>query len=178
MKHKANPRSNRQSWPIKLLTATIMLGLTGSLAQADVTRKPIGDLEIYKAAKPGTATIFMMLDVSGSMGDDWIHKDYGSAYDGCSSSNINSEKIRAVIYKRKLDATQPDGLLRNENGDTVKDLANIHQTIYYTPKGCTKNSTTRYNRLVRLQVALIELLADEIYKVNGSLKETGNLADD
>ena len=46
MKHKAYPRSNRQSWPIKLLTATIMLGLTGSLAQADVTRKPIGDLEI------------------------------------------------------------------------------------------------------------------------------------
>ncbi|GAF57642.1 hypothetical protein JCM18902_355 [Psychrobacter sp. JCM 18902] len=51
MKYKANPRSNRQSWPIKILTTAVMLGLTGTLAQADITRKPIGDLEIYKAAK-------------------------------------------------------------------------------------------------------------------------------
>ena len=87
MKHKANPRSNRQSWPIKLLTATIMLGLTGSIAQANITRKPIGDLEVYKAATPGTATIFMMLDVSGSMGDS----------SGC-ISNYKNKTISVGVY--------------------------------------------------------------------------------
>lgn len=178
MKHKANPRSNRQSWPIKLLTATIMLGLTGSLAQADITRKPIGDLEIYKAAKPGTATIFMMLDTSGSMGDGFIKDDYGSAYRGCSASAINSEKISAIIYKRKLDPNAEDGLLRDAEGNTVKDLNNKHDTISFTPSGCTpRNNPTRYSRLVRLQIALIELLADDVLKSGRLIENKGSLSD-
>ena len=180
MKHKANLRSNRQSWPIKLLTATIMLGMTGTLAQADITRKPIGDLEIYKAAKPGTATIFMMLDTSGSMGDSFIKDDYGSSYKYCDNNTdyIYSEKIKAVIYKRKIDPSAEDGLLRDEDGNTVKDFQNKYKTISFTPRGCTVNRVTRYSRLVRLQIALIELLADDVFLSDGSLKGTGSLADD
>lgn len=178
MKHKANLRSNRQSWPIKLLTATIMLGMTGTLAQADITRKPIGDLEIYKAAKPGTATIFMMLDTSGSMGDGFIKDDYGSAYSGCSASAINSEKISAIIYKRKRDPNAEDGLLRDEEGNTVKDLQNKLDTISFTPSGCTpRNNPTRYSRLVRLQIALIELLADDVSKSGRLIEDKGSLSD-
>lgn len=178
MKHKANLRSNRQSWPIKLLTATIMLGMTGTLAQADITRKPIGDLEIYKAAKPGTATIFMMLDTSGSMGDGFIKDDYGSAYSGCSASAINSEKISAIIYKRKRDPNAKDGLLRDEEGNTVKDLQNKLATISFTPSGCTpRNNPTRYSRLVRLQIALIELLADDVSKSGRLIEDKGSLSD-
>lgn len=175
MKHKAYPRSNRQSWPIKLLTATIMLGLTGSIAQANITRKPIGDLEIYKAAKPGTATIFMMLDTSGSM----------SYYDGSckgKKSDRADKAIQLVVYEREKDANQPDGLLRDENGNTVLNFNKVHAQGTYTPYGCTdkydqSNITT--DRMTQLKLALLELLADRVYNVqDGSLKPTGSLPDD
>lgn len=169
MKHKANPRSNRQSWPIKLLTATIMLGLTGSLAQADVTRKPIGDLEIYKAAKPGTATIFMMLDTSGSMG--------GTG--GCSTNTSNKTAVMKV-YPRKVDATALDGLLRDENGNTVLDKTatpTTNQQITYSTCRDSNGQIIARTLLARLQVALLELLADDVFE-GGSLKDSGSLPDD
>lgn len=169
MKHKANPRSNRQSWPIKLLTATIMLGLTGSLAQADVTRKPIGDLEIYKAAKPGTATIFMMLDTSGSM----------SNRSGCSNYSSPDITSRIKVYPRKLDATARDGLLRDEDGNTVLDKTatpDLNQEITYSTCKDSNGKIIARTLLSRLQVALIELLADEVFE-DGSIKNTGSLPD-
>lgn len=179
MQHVYSKRSNRQSWPIKALAIAVVIGLTGTVTQAaTVNRKPIGDLEIYAPAKPGTATIFMMLDTSGSMGDDFIDDDYGSSYRNCSTSSVSSEKINAVIYKRKLDPSAEDGLLRDVDGNTVKDFQNKYATISFTPSGCTVNRVTRYSRLVRLQIALIELLADDVYKSDNSLKDTGSLADD
>lgn len=178
MKNLYSKRSNRQSWPIRALAVAVVVGLTGSITQAaTISRKPIGDLEIYAPAKPGTATIFMMLDTSGSMGDGFIKDDYGSSYSGCSASSITSEKIDAVIYKRKLDASTKDGLLRDAEGNTVKDLNNKYATISFTPSGCTVDKVTRYSRLVRLQIALIELLADDVFK-SDVLKETGSLEDD
>lgn len=175
-----NVKSSTQSWPIKALAASVVIGLTATIAQAATTtnRKPIGDLEIYSPAKPGTATIFMMLDTSGSMGDGFIKNDYGNQYKDCDTDDIDSEKIRAVVYKRKLDSTQTDGLLRDANGNTVKDLTNIDEEITFTPEGCTVDNITKYSRLVRLQIALIELLADDVYKVDGSIKDTGSLSDD
>lgn len=183
MSHKDNTPSSR-AWPIKALAAATIMGLIATSAQTNSTqinRKQIGDLEIYAPAKPGTATIFMMLDTSGSMGNGFIQVDYGDKYEDCGSrdvSAITSERITAVIYKRKLDASTTDGLLRDENGNTVKDFANPHASISFTPYGCTPyDNPTRYSRLVRLQIALIELLADDVYK-SGSLKDTGTLADD
>lgn len=182
MKKLQNNSFSRRTWPIKLLSAAVVIGMTGTMVQAaNPNHKPIGDLEIYTPAKPGTATIFMMLDTSGSMGDGWIDDDYGSSYKNCSSSSINSEKVRAVIYKRKYKRTITGELFRDEDGKLVeiKDLDNIHATIKFTPKGCTKNKVTRYNRLVRLQIALIELLADDVFREdNDNLKDTGSLQDD
>lgn len=182
MNNTKNNAFDRKSWTIKSLTAAIIIGMTGTLVQAaNPNHKPIGDLEIYTPAKPGTATIFMMLDTSGSMGDGWIDDDYGSSYRNCSSSSINSEKVRAVVYKRKYKRTITGDLFRDADGNLVEvqDRDNIHKTIEFTPKGCTKNRVTKYNRLVRLQIALIELLADDVFKANdGSLKDTGSLQDD
>ncbi|WP_426137732.1 pilus assembly protein PilY [Psychrobacter sp. TWR1-1-1] len=179
MQHVYSKRSNRQSWPIKALAIAVVIGLTGTVTQAaTVNRKPIGDLEIYAPAKPGTATIFMMLDTSGSMGDGFIDDDYGNSFRNCRTSSVSSEKINAVIYKRKLDPSAEDGLLRDVDGNTVKDFQNKYATISFTPSGCTVNRVTRYSRLVRLQIALIELLADDVYKSDNSLKDTGSLADD
>lgn len=167
--------SNRQSWPIKILAVSVVIGLTASITQAATTnRKPIGDLEVYAPAKLGTATIFMMLDTSGSMGSGSISVDYGSCRTSYTSQP--SEKIRAVIYKRKTDTAAADGLLRDVNGNTIKDTTQVYKEINFTPVGCNVGNTIRYSRLTRLQIALIELLADDVYQYN-TLKNTGSLQD-
>jgi len=153
----------------------ILLGFSGTVAQADtISRKPVGDLEIYKAATPGTATLFMMLDTSGSM--SYITADYGSC--NTSYKSQSSERIRAVVYKRMSDPSAADGLLRDENGNTIKDTTDIYDEISFTPVGCTINGTMRFDRLTRLKIALIELLADDVYDASGNLKDTGSLSDD
>ena len=188
MKRLYSKRSNRQSWPIKVLTANILIGVMTTLVLAPANsatntlgRKAIGDLEIYKAAKPGTASIFMMLDTSGSMDRRSIRNDYGTSFNAtCTESSVNSEKISAVVYERKLKLTPSGEVFKDNDGKTVKilDLNNIKETINFTPKGCTASKTVRYSRLTRLQIALIELLADKVYDTNKNEKDTGALPDD
>jgi len=174
MKQLMSQRSKRQTWPIKALTAAVTIAITSLVPANGATvtsdRKPIGDLEIYKAAKPGTASIFMMLDTSGSMGGN----------SGCRNYNSNTGDIRLVVYQRKLDASKPDGLFRNDEGNTVVDknaplLKNANIT-FPTCKDGSGNTIAR-TLMARLQVALIELLADEVY-VGNSIKDTGSLPDD
>ncbi|MBA6244036.1 MULTISPECIES: pilus assembly protein PilY [unclassified Psychrobacter] len=174
MKQLMSQRSKRQTWPIKALTAAVTIAITSLVPANSATvtsdRKPIGDLEIYKAAKPGTASIFMMLDTSGSMGGN----------SGCRNYNSNTGDIRLVVYQRKLDASKPDGLFRNDEGNTVIDknaplLKNVNIT-FPTCKDGSGNTIAR-TLMARLQVALIELLSDEVLE-SGSVKDTGSLPDD
>ncbi|MGE6481770.1 pilus assembly protein PilY [Psychrobacter namhaensis] len=186
MKRLYSKGSNKQSWPMRVLTASIAIGIMGSLTTANsatntLGRKAIGDLEIYKAAKPGTASIFMMLDTSGSMDRRSIRNDYGTSFSAtCTENSINSEKISAVVYERKLKMTPSGEVFKDNDGKTVKvlDLNNVKETISFTPKGCTASRTVRYSRLTRLQIALIELLADKVYDANVNEKDTGSLPDD
>ncbi|MGP5546964.1 hypothetical protein [Psychrobacter alimentarius] len=186
MKRLYSKGSNKQSWPMRVLTASIAIGIMGSLTPANsatntLGRKAIGDLEIYKAAKPGTASIFMMLDTSGSMDRRSIRNDYGTSFSAtCTENSINSEKISAVVYERKLKLTPSGEVFKDNDGKTVKvlDLNNVKETISFTPKGCTASRTVRYSRLTRLQIALIELLADKVYDANVNEKDTGSLPDD
>ncbi|MDE4454488.1 PilC/PilY family type IV pilus protein [Psychrobacter sp. DAB_AL62B] len=183
MKHVKNKRFNRQSWPIKALAAAVIVSLTGTLVQANSTtgRKPIGDLEIYTAAKPGTATVFMMLDTSGSMDKRSIRDDYGNSWSAsCTEREKQVDKIKAVVYKRKKKLTATGAVYKDEDGKEVliQDKDNVQANIIFTPIGCESNSQIRYSRMVRLQIALIELLADDIYDNNDNLKATGSLSDD
>lgn len=179
MKRLYSKKSNRQSWPIRAVAVAVVIGLTGSITQAATTtnRKQIGDLEIYKAAKPGTASIFMMLDTSGSMGD------YDSSCkSGSPKQSRPEEAIRLVIYERKLAAdSTPEKIkfLLDGNGQPIKDFTKIHKEFTYTPTGCIgSNDKLVADRLTRLKIALLELLADNVYNKNGSLKDSGSLADD
>ncbi|WP_299328386.1 PilC/PilY family type IV pilus protein [uncultured Psychrobacter sp.] len=177
MKHRDKAPSDRHAWPVKVLAAAIITGLMTTPAYTDnsqINRKPIGDLEIYAAAKPGTATIFMMLDISGSMDERSIENDYG---DECESKykSQSSEEITAVIRGRDADG---------------KLNSNLVESINFTPKGCyveddDDNDVMRFDRLTRLQKALIEMLADEVYKgdkikANNKIedKDKGTLPDD
>lgn len=190
MKHRDKAPSDRHVWPVKVLTAAIITGLMTTPAHTDntqINRKPIGDLEIYAAAKPGTASIFMMLDTSGSMDKRSIRADYGTDYSSrCNESSVESEKIRAVIYERKNKLTSSGELFRDDEGNLVKipDFDNIEEEIEFTPKGCSLSNRwgkvyeTRFSRLTRLKIALIELLADRVYDSRGNLKDKGSLPDD
>ena len=158
MKYMNQAQSVKRSWRTTALSAAILISLTAisTPVNSAVNGKKIGDLEIYQAAKPGAATIFMMLDISGSMGVvssyNSIEKDYDVSCPSWRYGELSSEEIKAYVKK--------------DNGST--------QLIKYKPKGCTItsgwwwNQTTKtyLDRLSRLQIALINLLADEIY-VNG-----------
>ena len=183
MTHKDNTPFDSRAWPIKALTAAILMGLVASSAYTNPTtinRKPIGDLEIYAPAKSGTASIFMMLDTSGSMDKRSIRNDYGSFSSSCSEQERDSEEIELVIYKRKPKLTAGGTIVKDDDGNIVmvKDFDNIEETIEYTPEGCKKDNDIRFSRLVRLKLALIELLADDVYDKDGNLKDTGELSDD
>ncbi|MEK6218207.1 MAG: PilC/PilY family type IV pilus protein [Psychrobacter sp.] len=160
MKHLRNQNSAIRSWPIKTLTSAVIISLTAMVSQtvSSAERKPIGDLEIYKSAEPGTASIFMMLDVSGSMDERSIEADYGRNCDQGNNNSyqeVESETIIAVVL--------------DKNG-------NIKEEISFTPKGCTVKGTKRFDRLSRLQRALIELIADEVYeKGNKKIENKGSL---
>ena len=172
MKHMNQRQSVIRSWRTTALSAAILISLTAisTPVNSATDNKEIGDLEIYQAAKPGAATIFMMLDISGSMGIvnsyDSINKDYNVSCPWRGYGELSSEEIKAYVKK--------------DNGST--------QLIKYKPKGCTITSGWRWNqttktyldRLSRLQIALINLLADEIY-VNGVRmpdSEKGSLPND
>lgn len=181
MQQIINKGSNRQSWPMKALTVSVTIALMCALVPANSapdtsTRKKIGDLEIYKAAKPGTASIFMMLDTSGSMA--FYDKDCKKNSD----KQLRPEQaIRLVIYKRKLapDSTSREvKFLLDESGQPIKDFNNVYEELTYTPTGCLgADNKLVADRLTRLQMALLELLADDVYNKDGSLKPSGTLAD-
>lgn len=150
MKRINDKKTNRQ-WAMTALTAAVMMALTPTLSQAAANGKPIGDLEIYAPAVPGTATIFMMLDVSGSMDVRSIRADYGSAC--ANSGTIGVQRYGAV------NAEQILAVVRNPDGT-------VNQSINFKPRGCKIGDTYRFDRLSRLQKALIELLANEVYRGN------------
>lgn len=59
-------KSKTLSTSLKYLVVAMAMSST-SVTIADVNKKEIGDLEIYKSAQGGSVTIAMMLDTSGSM---------------------------------------------------------------------------------------------------------------
>lgn len=151
MKYLGNQNPAIRSWPIKILASAVLLSLSATMSQTagSAERLPIGDLEIYKSAEPGSASIFMMLDVSGSMGKGSIKADYGKECDNGNQNSyheVESETITAVVL--------------DKNG-------NLQSEITFTPMGCEVGGTGKgkeLDRLSRLQIALIMLLADEVYE--------------
>jgi type IV pilus assembly protein PilY1 len=166
-----NP-SVRPLWRKKVLAAAVLMSLSAiapSVNSAD--RKPIGDLEIYKSPEPGNATIFMMLDVSGSMGESSIYNDYGAYCDNKDNNSYGkqeSETITAVVLND--DGSRSDKITFTPNGCQVKGGPSSNQ-------GDEKGNKKELDRLSRLQQSLIELFADEIYdgkKPNDNKKVDGN----
>ncbi len=185
-----NKQSKPRTWRIKTLTTAVLVGLTMTSVSVNsaINSKRIGDLEIYKAAEQGSATIFMMLDVSSSMDTGSIKRDYGEECDDYEDDyNDESDEPRPDgSYKedddyQKIVAEKITAIVRNDDGS-------VRETVVYEPRGCIieneyadKNSPDskprpRFTRLTRLKMALIELLADEVYKGKAGFKPSNKLA--
>ncbi len=82
----ASPVMQTKALSLKYLVVAVASMMAMPLAQADVSHKKIGDLEIYKAAEGGNIVITMMLDTSGSMTANQVGKSACDVPSGTSYS--------------------------------------------------------------------------------------------
>lgn len=100
------------------------------------SEKQIGDLEIFEAAKSGSATLMMMLDRSGSMSE--VAVDYSTSCD------TNYMRFNRTVTIKKDDGTDGD-------------------QFTYEVVGCYDyNNKELLTRLDRLKDALIPMFADPV----------------
>ena len=132
-----------KAFKVKILASSVTAMMLMSLS-ASASEKQIGDLSVYQPAKPGAATITMMLDTSGSMDEVSIKEDYNY------SCGIRGSTTNYKNYEMSLNFTDSKG--------------NKIETIKYIVSGCDFSYNTgvvrQYDRLSRLKIALIQLFAD------------------
>lgn len=109
---------------LKCLGVTFLSILSIELAQADVSKKKIGDLEIYKAAEGGNVTVMMMLDTSGSMSEPYM-----KAY-------FSSEAATACNLPIGTTYT-------SMNGSSIYTSTKTGSTASFKKYGCTTAATTK-----------------------------------
>lgn len=171
MKKLSNEMPVIPLWRNKALSSAVLLSWATMLSQTagSAERRPIGDLEIYKPADGNGASIFMMIDVSASMGKSSIETDYNNKCDqggGKSYGYQTSETITAYVKDENGNYIEVEAP-RND-GDDRKGT--------FTPKGCQAQNggATEFDRLSRIQMALIELFSDRVERQKGSEKVVSN----
>lgn len=167
MKNLPNQMTVVPLWRTKALSSAVLFSLAAMMSQTagSAERKPIGDLEIYKSADGGAANIFMMIDVSQSMGSPSIFTDY-KAYCDNAGNNSFGPRVSETIYPKV-------------NGVVI-------QPNSFTPQGCQttngggRSNPTEFDRFSRLKIALIELLADRVMPHTGNteVQNIGSLSNE
>lgn len=109
---------------IKYVVIAMSMMVAVSTSQADVSRRKIGDLEIYKAAEGGKVTIMMMLDTSGSMSEPYM-KTY-----------FSSEAATACNLPIGTTYT-------SMNGSSIYTSTKTGSTASFRKYGCTTAATTK-----------------------------------
>ncbi|WLP94842.1 hypothetical protein [Psychrobacter sp. M13] len=134
-----------KGWPIKLLSTVVLTCMATSAGHTS-------DREIYQAAQGGNASIMMMLDNSISMGHssgfDSIKDDY----------NIDPRTVRNCFFffcttTLVTDDRMEPQLLYNDQGVNIGEVS---YRVYYR----TRSGQPYYDRMSRLKMALIPLLAN------------------
>lgn len=132
--------SSKKATLLKCLGVTFLSILSTELAQADVSKKKIGDLEIYKAAEGGNVTVMMMLDTSGSMSERYMKTYFSSkAATACNlpiGTTYTSMNGSSIYTSTKAGSTASFG----KYGCTIADTT-TNETRYFL-KNSTKSITT------------------------------------
>ena len=148
--------SLRPLWRKNILATAVLLSLSAlSPAVSSADRQPIGDLEIYKSLLPGEPNLMIMIDVSESMRGSSILEDFGNCSEG-------GDKLGG--YQQV-----------NSKGDQFYITVNGKEFIY-KPYSCQvglnkltgEKNAKEYDRISRLQITLIRLLADTVTVGTGS----------
>lgn len=97
-------KKTNKSLIVKTLALAVNTALLATFATtAHANKKPIGDLEIYKAPEGGKVTIMMMLDTSGSMVADQVDSSACDFPNGENFVTIKTEKSNTVpSYDRTI----------------------------------------------------------------------------
>lgn len=184
MQTKKNQKTLSTS--LKYLVVAMAMSST-SVTIADVNKKEIGDLEIYKSAQGGSVTIAMMLDTSGSMlgvdlpnsiGKNGIpESNQGTpTKDGGTNCLYNLKpdvfagrfKVDKVIKAKKYEViipiTRADGTKDSDAKMTIDVCPNTKDD---NPTSIRGNNTTNIeieggetSRISNLKLGLVGLLAD------------------
>lgn len=127
----------------------------GSLMVTNVTTHA-SDIELYKAASAGGATVMLVLDNSGSMGVDSIKEDNPEQ-----NFNIVQGPLTGTIYCNGLLNLSDLYQIDNVSQDIFKDDGiTKDSSVTYTVGYCKKNGINYYDRISRLKQALIPMLAN------------------
>lgn len=132
----------------------------GSLMVTNVTTHA-SDIELYKAASQGGATVMLIFDNSGSMDIRSVYEDYGIGINPrVLSFNDGTKKAYCNVYY--------DNYGRVTGYNTPATVTNTTQAIYKDDGTTTTDSITysvvscsgKYDRISRVKQALIPMLAD------------------
>lgn len=127
----------------------------GSLMVTNVTTHA-SDIELYKAASAGGATVMLVLDNSGSMGVYSIKEDNPEQ-----NFNIVQGPLTGTIYCNGLLNLSDLYQIDNVSQDIFKDDGiTKDSSVTYTVGYCKKNGINYYDRISRLKQALIPMLAN------------------
>lgn len=132
----------------------------GSLIVTNVTTHA-SDIELYKAASQGGATVMLIFDNSGSMDIRSVYEDYGIGINPrVLSFNDGTKKAYCNVYY--------DNYGRLTSYNTPATVTNTTQAIYKDDGTTTTDSITysvvscsgKYDRISRVKQALIPMLAN------------------
>lgn len=112
------------------------------------------DIELYKAASQGGATVMLVFDNSGSMDERSIEVDYAS--EGISIDYDDNDNAYCTKGNDSVNVASSQLTQRIYNDD-----GNVNTTsINYSVSSCTIGGKTYYDRISRLKLALMPLIAN------------------
>ncbi|RVU81592.1 hypothetical protein EOL70_26125 [Leucothrix sargassi] len=129
----------------------------GSLMVTNVTTHA-SDIELYKAASEGGATVMLVFDNSGSMDERSIGVDYASegiSIDYDDNDNAYCSKNNMIDY---ISTSQLPQAIYNDDGAANTTISPT--AVNYSVNSCTIGGKTYYDRISRLKLALMPLIAN------------------
>lgn len=167
-----NKNEHIQNHWMRFKVSTLAASITSLILSGLPVQIQASDIDIYQAGGTGTTKIYLMLDVSGSMGNMSLATDYAYKYnDGGRYGDPYDEENICVETKLPNNLTTSGYVYAKTDSDVYcqVDLSKnkVKNDTAYKDKikaTCTATSTTNkfncYTRITNLRKGLIDVIAD------------------
>lgn len=170
-----NKKNQVQNDWIRFKVSTLTASITSLILMSLPIQIQASDIDIYQAGGTGTTKIYLMLDVSGSMGDMSLATDYAHKYKEeynpywgwqyfdedkiCVETNLQSDlKTSGYVYaKANSDVYCQVDLSQNKVKNDTSYKNKIKETCMVTSD---PNKFNCYTRITNLRKGLIDVIAD------------------